>query len=181
MKESKAENFLNWLIELTSAFIICMLIILFVAQISFVRMDSMIPTIRNDDVILVEKISPRFNLIRRNDIITIRNDFSIMENTEILIKRVIGVAGDNVEIKDGKVYLNGTVLKEPYMNGDSTKGVKAENSSVTVPEGSVYVLGDNRLVGASLDSRSFGPIKVSQIKGKTFIRIFPFKEFGFIN
>lgn len=94
------------------------------------------------------------------------------------IKRVIGVAGDRIEIIDGKVYLNGEELDEPYLDKNVT--TKADNySDITVPEGYVFVMGDNR--SHSTDSRVFGCIPVNKIEGKVWIRFWPFSKFGKID
>ncbi|MBP3502511.1 MAG: signal peptidase I [Clostridia bacterium] len=94
------------------------------------------------------------------------------------IKRVIGKPGDHVEIKNGKVYINGGILEEPYLSQtlktDMSSG--GEFSDVIVPEGYVYVLGDNR--NASSDSRRFGCIPISKIEGKVAFRWWPLKKIG---
>ena len=90
-------------------------------------------------------------------------------------KRIIGVAGDHIKIEDGKVYLNGEELNEPYLReGIITDG--GTFNEVTVPEGCVFVMGDNR--PHSTDSRSFGCIPVNKIESKVWIRFWPFNKFG---
>ena len=94
------------------------------------------------------------------------------------IKRIIAVAGDHIEIKEEKVYLNGEELEEVYLD----EGVKTDlgsagvYSDIIVPEGYVFVMGDNR--DHSTDSRYFGCIPVSKIEGKVWIRFWPFSKFG---
>ena len=94
------------------------------------------------------------------------------------IKRVIGLPGDHVEIKNGKVYINGEILEEPYIS----KALKTDMSlggeffDIVVPEGYLYVLGDNR--EASADSRRFGCIPINKIEGKVAFRWSPLKRFG---
>ena len=99
-------------------------------------------------------------------------------NKTSYIKRIIGVAGDHIEIKDDKVYLNGKALEEPYLdNGVKTNlGSYGVYSDIVVPEGYVFVMGDNR--EHSSDSRCFGCIPVSKIEGKVWIRFWPFSKFG---
>lgn len=108
--------------------------------------------------------------------------YYILEINKIsYIKRIIGVAGDHVEIKDDKVYLNGEELEENYLD----EGVKTNLNSygvysdVIVPEGYVFAMGDNR--EHSSDSRCFGCIPVSKIEGKVWIRFWPFNKFGKVN
>ena len=91
------------------------------------------------------------------------------------IKRVIGIAGDRVQIKDGKVYINGEELKEEYLpEGTTTKTVYYND--VIVPEGCVYVMGDNR--DQSMDSRTFGCIPLEKVEGKVILRYWPLNAFG---
>lgn len=99
-------------------------------------------------------------------------------NKTSYIKRVIGVAGDKIEIKDGKVYLNDELLQEDYLDEGviTDMGTYGLFSEVVVPEGYVFVMGDNR--GHSTDSRCFGCIPVSKIEGKVWIRFWPFNKFG---
>lgn len=94
------------------------------------------------------------------------------------IKRIIGVSGDHIEIKDGKVFLNNQELKEKYLSEGlrTDLGSYGVYSEVIVPEGYVFVMGDNR--GHSTDSRCFGCIPVSKIEGKVWIRFWPFTKFG---
>ena len=99
-------------------------------------------------------------------------------NKTSYIKRIIGVEGDHIEIKDDKVYLNGKLLKEDYLreNVPTNMGVYGVFSDITVPKGYVFVMGDNR--EHSTDSRCFGCIPVSKIEGKVWIRFWPFTKFG---
>lgn len=91
------------------------------------------------------------------------------------IKRVIGIAGDRVQIKDGKVYVNGEELKEEYLpEGTTTKTVYYND--VIVPEGCVYVMGDNR--DQSMDSRTFGCIPLEKVEGKVILKYWPLNAFG---
>jgi signal peptidase I len=92
------------------------------------------------------------------------------------IKRVIGLPGDTVEIKDGGVWVNGVQLDEPYLHGDTTDCQPRACDPVVVPEGSVFVLGDNR--SHSSDSRYFGTIEIEDIVGKAWITYWPIGHVG---
>ena len=98
------------------------------------------------------------------------------------IKRVIGLPGEYIEIKDGSVYINGEKLKEDYLQAgvvtDMVQGKKDESffTNFTVPENYVFVMGDNRT--GSTDSRSFGCIPLEKIEGKVLFRFWPFSKFG---
>lgn len=96
-------------------------------------------------------------------------------NSTSFIKRVIGLPGDHVEIKEGKVFVNGEVINEEYLDaGTRTKMKDGMFSDVVVPDGYVYVLGDNREVSA--DSRSFGCIPIDKIEGKAVFRFWPLNK-----
>ena len=91
------------------------------------------------------------------------------------IKRVIGVEGDHIKIENGKVYLNGKKLDEPYLRD----GITTESdlfTDITVPEGYIFVMGDNR--SHSTDSRSFGCVPVEKVESKVLIRFWPLNKFG---
>ncbi len=92
------------------------------------------------------------------------------------IKRVIGLPGDTVEIKDGSVFVNGIQLDETYLHGDTTDCQPRACDPVVVPEGEIFVLGDNR--AHSSDSRYFGTVKISEIVGKAWITYWPIGHIG---
>lgn len=93
------------------------------------------------------------------------------------IKRVIATAGDHIEIREGKVYLNGEELQEDYLQPDvTTSSLDGPYTDVVVPEGYVFVMGDNR--PESTDSRRFGCIPLEKIESKVLIRFWPFDRFG---
>ena len=99
---------------------------------------------------------------------------------ESYIKRVIGLPGDHIEIKDGKVYINDAELDEPYLQLDVTTNVELNQyHDLVVPENCVFVMGDNR--DHSTDSRAFGCIPLDKIEGKVWIRFWPLNLFGTIN
>jgi signal peptidase I len=178
MRKKAAENLLDWILQLLTALIVCLLLIQFVGQISYVRKNSMLPTLANDDVTIIEKLSPAFGWLKRGDIVVIRNAHYANEENDRLVKRIIAVAGDRVEIRNGEVLVNKVKLAEDYISGSATKAVDASYSDIIVPDGRVYVLGDNRVRGESLDSRTFGPVALDDIEGKVLLRIYPLDRFG---
>jgi signal peptidase I len=162
-----------------------------------VEQSSMEDTLFHDQHLFVDKLSYYFREPKRGDIIifleeeekgTILNDtvrtfdgIVAALNKEVkedkhkrLVKRVIGVAGDEVDIIDGYVYLNGEKLKEPYVKGETKR--QEFNLPVTVKEGKLFVLGDHRTV--SVDSREFGLIDLKQVEGKAVFRVYPFNHMG---
>ena len=163
--------------------IIGLLIVNFVVQRTIVDGQSMEPTLQNADNLWVEKISPKLGSFKVGSIVTvnvpeeIRSQYNLEKNP--IIKRVIALSGDSVEVKDGKVFVNGKAKDEPYLKGAVTEPVgKPEFSKLTVPKGYIYVLGDNR--GNSADSRIIGPVKKSWVVGKVLVRLFPFNKIGFV-
>lgn len=125
-----------------------------------VRQTSMYPTLQEGDYLFIVRTDD----YARGDIVV----FSSAElGEENLIKRVIGVAGDTVEISGGRVYLNGAALEEPYLDASV---VTEGQMTVTVSEGCVFLLGDNRAV--SIDGRAFGEIAVSDVLGEAKLRLF---------
>lgn len=132
---------------------------------------SMQPTLHNNDVIFLEKLSVETNNIKRGEIIVFD---SKNENNDYYIKRVIGVAGDQVDIKNGKVYVNGNQIVENYLSPDTITEPISPKTTYKVPEGQVFVLGDNR--SNSTDSRILGCINVKDVKGHAILRAYPFNQ-----
>ena len=137
------------------------LLFTFVIGLSRVSGNSMYPTLKNGDVVLFVRFDKDYD---RGDILSVR-----LPNGEYYIKRVVAVAGDEVDIHDGKLYLNGEALSEAYANGNT---FAAEDANVSYPlkvkEGMVFALGDNREV--SKDSRNYGAFSVSQSRGTILVR-----------
>ena len=172
-KDKKINEILDWFLHIVIAVAVGFLIVTFVGQRTIVFDISMQPTLVEGDNLLVEKLGFRFGWLKRGDIIV----FQSPQSDRQLIKRLIAVEGDRVEVKDGKVYVNG----EQYLIGMPEEpvtpyGDKPEYTDLTVPEGMVYVLGDNRQF--SEDSTEIGPIDKDWIKGRAILRFYPFSKFG---
>lgn len=104
-------------------------------------------------------------------------NYYVLEFSKVsYIKRVIGIGGDHIKIEDGKVFLNGQELNEPYLREGITTEKTGGFSELTVPEGYVFVLGDNR--PHSTDSRCFGCIPLEKVESKVVIRFWPLNKFG---
>lgn len=173
-------NYYKILKTSTQLLFILILAILFAIGINkyiFARADiegtSMLNTLNDKDITFVEKISSITHIVKRSEIIIFN---SRNENNDLFIKRVIGIAGDKIQIKNGKVYINGKIISEPYLTNNTitTSGPFIGNRIYTVPKGYVFVLGDNR--GNSTDSRFFGPVNIDDIKGHAIIRVYPLKN-----
>lgn len=150
--------------------VIALLVKTFLVAPIRVNGESMMGTLHDKDIMILDKISYRFSPIKRFDIVVVKY------KDEYLIKRVIGLPGEKVEYKNNKLYVNGKLLKENFshMKTDDFKLDSIGNSKV--PKNQYLVLGDNRV--NSLDSRIIGFIKRSQISGKTSFTILPFNRFG---
>ncbi len=169
---------LDWLKYILAAVLIGLLLVVFVVQRNAVIGDSMVPTLHQNDQLLVEKVSKYFDGVNYGDIITISTkDLPDHEGGPNIIKRVVGLPGDTIEIKDDGVYRNGQLLAEPYLT-DGTRTVirDPDYARVTLQDEQYYVMGDNREV--SLDSRSIGPVTHKSIIGEVVLRFFPFSAFG---
>ena len=127
--------------------------------------DSMKNTLKNGDILLLYKLGS----INRLDIIVHDEE----KDNEKIIKRVIGLPGETVAIKKGKIYVNDKVIDDEYAYGETS-----DYDKVTLEDDEYFILGDNRLI--SKDSRYFGPIKKSEIKGKIVFRLFPFTKIGMV-
>ena len=140
-----------WLRELGEtvlpAIVIAVLINLFLAQATRVYGQSMEPNLHTDQRLVVEKVSYSLHQPRRGDVVVLRMP---ERGPELLIKRVIALPGEEIEIREGSVYIDGQVIDEPYLS----KTTNGTYGPYVVPEESVFVMGDNR--GASNDSRVLG-------------------------
>jgi signal peptidase I len=130
---------------------------------------SMEPHIRSGEYVMINTFAYRFGTPRRGDIVAFRHEG---DARAIFIKRVVGIAGDRVAIERGHVYVNGAELAEPYV----VHGDDRTFSQTAVPDGFVYVLGDNR--AESEDSRFFGPVKDDLLIGRAVAGIWPPRMLG---
>lgn len=149
----------------------------FLIQPFYVRGASMEPNFHNYEYLIIDELSYRFNHPQRGEVVVFRYPRDPQEH---FIKRVIGLPGEEVQIKNNHVYIydearpQGYILPEIYLAEDQITTANNENR-VKLAEDEYYVLGDNR--EASQDSRSFGPVKRSFITGKVWLRGYPFSRF----
>lgn len=148
---------------------------MFIAQPFVVSGTSMVPTFESRDYLIIDEISYRFQEPERGDVIVFHPP---VDSTTYYVKRIIGVPGDTVTIRDSVVSItnaehpDGVLLAEPYI----TKDAPGDNYSVTVPEGQYFTMGDNR--PASFDSRKWGLLPKEKIIGRVFLRLYPFSQIG---
>lgn len=164
----------DWIQSLISALLICVLVFVFVIRIMDVNGSSMVPTLKNGDKVLVSGLLYEPD---RGDIVVFKKD-SYNDN-KALVKRVIAVAGDtvNIDFDNGIVYVNGEAIEEAYLDG-STNNKLDFIGPQTVPENCLFVMGDNR--NASTDSRDkrIGMVDKRLVIGKVLLVVYPFSDFG---
>jgi len=166
---------LRWVSEavetIVPAVLIALLINLFLAQATRVYGQSMEPNLHSDQRLVVEKLSYNFHIPQRGDIVVLKVPDA---GSGLLIKRIIGLPGEKVEIKDGRVHINDRPLEEPYLSHQSQRDMTA----IVVPPEHVFVLGDNR--GFSNDSRSFGTVPLDHVVGRAWFSYWPPDQIGFL-
>lgn len=154
----------------------------FIAQPFQVQQFSMERTFLSGDYVLVDRLSRVWHPYEQGEVIVFQPPPSWADAGKPFIKRVIGVAGDTVELRDGAVLVNGVVLDEPYLyrnaSGDVEPTDATDLTTWLVPAGQLFVMGDHRR--RSADSRVFGPIEVSSVVGRAFVRYWPLDRFGLI-
>ncbi len=168
----------NWgrlLLDLLETLLLSAALFLVINALSArVRVDgySMLPTLQDGEFVLVNRLAYRFETSpQRGDIIVFH---SPIDNTQDLIKRIIGLPGDTVTVQNGVVYINGNPLQEPYI-----AAAPLYSGSWNVPEGYLFVLGDNR--NDSSDSHSWGLLAQENILGKAILIYFPFRNWQMID
>ncbi len=162
----------SWILVILLAFCLSVLIRVYVVQPYRVEMTSMLETLYPNDLVLVDKLTYRFTSPKRGEVVVFTPPNNLSDK---YIKRVIGLPGERIEIRNGKTYINGKPLDEPYIYTP----MEYDYGPVEIPEGTVFVMGDNR--GVSLDSRSFGPIEITRIVGRALLVYFPFNHMENLN
>ncbi len=168
--------FLDFLETIVVSLAIFAVVYIFLFQPHQVDGKSMEPNFHNSEYILTDKISYRLSTPKRGDVVVFH---SPQDANVDFIKRIMGVPGDIISLKDGYFYLNGEMLAEEYINdpGKVAPGrFLREDASVEVPLGQYFVMGDNRL--HSSDSREWGFVTRQGIVGRAFFRYWPMSEFG---
>ncbi|MGI6663698.1 MAG: signal peptidase I [Bacillota bacterium] len=153
------------------ALLIAILVRAFVIERFLVDGPSMEPTLWDSQSLLVNKLAYRFSQPKRGDVVVFRYP---LDPSRDYVKRCVAVGGDTVEMRLGRLYVNGLLKEEPYVRFPGLYEMK----SITVPEDCIFVLGDHRT--NSEDSRMFGPVKLSLVKGKAVFIIWPLKDMGAI-
>lgn len=204
-KEKKVLNkILEWSLCVILAVILSITIRYYLVAPAKVKQSSMTPTLIEGQRILLNRMDKKY---KRGDIVTFEAPSQVNKNVDLLspvaiysynpdnwfehltynvlelnkvsyIKRIIAIPGDRIQIKNGEVYLNGEVLEEEYIEENIITS-QFNYNDIIVPEGCVFVMGDNRT--GSVDSRVFGCIPIDKIEGKVCFRYWPLREFNKID
>jgi signal peptidase I len=169
------------------ALVIAITVRTLILQQFYISGPSMESTMYQDNRVLVNKLSYRLHDIHRGDVVVfdrVTVDGEIVQHDD-LIKRVIALAGETVSIKDCKVFIDGELLEESYLNDYDLAESELEDrcrvpvmEDLVVPKNQLFVMGDNR--PQSFDSRMFGPIEQSLVVGRAFVIIWPFSAAKFL-
>jgi signal peptidase I len=175
-----ARSFFTELAEILLLAVGLYIVITFAIQTVHVIGYSMLPTLNNDDYVLATKVDLRFTNPTRGDIVILKDPF---DNSQDFVKRVIALPGERLKITDGRVYINGRLLDEPYLpknepwvTSNNWPTDAASTDGAVIPPGHYFVMGDNR--NHSSDSRVFGPISLDQIESRAWFRLLPLDHFG---
>jgi signal peptidase I len=179
-KRSASKSAIEWTLLIVAALVIALLVKTFLFQAFYIPSDSMVPTLKKNDRVIVNKLSYKFHKVHRGDIVVFSTpkgaDGKPIDPTiKDLVKRVIGLPGETVSEKNGHILIDGKPLAEPYLPAGTVSDCASFQAQCfpTGPLGTdrYWVMGDNR--AGSRDSRYFGAIKKSEIVGRVFVRIWP--------
>lgn len=176
MSEKIKNEILEWIKVIAIALVAAFVITRFVRP-TLVRGESMFPTLEENDYLVINRTAYKIGEPEHGDIIVFGTNLEQDDGKKKdLVKRVIAVEGDHIKIQDSKVYVNDKLIEEPYIHDNYTDG----NIDITVPEGKVFAMGDNR--EDSLDSRydQVGLIDEKDIMGEVVVRLFPFSKIGVV-
>lgn len=171
------KEILSWLKLVGVALIIAFLLNMFVFQLTIVKGESMEPTLHPKQILFVGKWNYMFGNPKYGDIIIVKEEnYEGTGKSRLLVKRVVGIPGDRIEIIDHCLYRNGEQVEEGYLNPKDASIAGKDYGVYTIEEDKYFVLGDNRKLAASLDSRSFGAVDKHLIKGRALFVMWPFTD-----
>lgn len=165
----------EWVKSIGTALVIVLILNQFIFNLSTVEGHSMQPTLEDNEWLFINRAVYLFGEPKRGDIVILRDPHRNLGWNQYLVKRVIGVPGDAVEIRGGELYVNDQPLDEPYIDVQIEDG---DMPLITLGDGEYFVMGDNRHWRSSLDSREFGPVPETLIKGRAEFVIWPLSRLG---
>ncbi|MGA5302498.1 signal peptidase I [Nucisporomicrobium flavum] len=145
----------------------------YVMSVGYIPTGSMEPTLQISDRVLLDRITYRATGLRRGDLVTFTKAADPGSAPHTLLKRIIGLPGDTIECRDGRVWRDGSPLDEPYLTLGPEED-RTDCSPVTVPEHQLYLLGDHRIV--SIDSREYGTVDEDTVEARVVGRIWPMRD-----
>jgi signal peptidase I len=173
--KSRISSVREWTAIIIIALAVAVLVRTFAVQAFWIPSPSMVPTLKVGDRLLVEKITPSVRDIHRREIIVFERPEGVDKQFKDLIKRVIGLPGERIEGRNGKVLINGKELAETYLPPGMVP-TQINFGPVRVPIDSYFVMGDNRDV--SFDSRYWGTVSRNRVVGRAVVRIWPLTQVG---
>ena len=184
-KPDRVRSAVEWVAVIVGALIVALVVKTFLFQAFYIPSASMEPTLESNDRVLVNKLSYDLHDVNRGDVIVFElpPDKVGTDGIKDLIKRVVGLPGDIIESRDGVVYVNDRALNEPYLaegtvTGDPDDPLNPAIERQAVPDGHVFVLGDNRSNSADSRYAYRGPIPIDTIVGRAFVLVWPPGKLG---
>ncbi len=164
-------------------FIIIVLFFTFIVSLQSVSGNSMHPTLKEGDIVVVNKLFHHLSSVHRNDVVVVKND-----DNKSFVKRVIGLPGEKIEYLNGILYINGSPFKEAHLGEEIITDnflfedicSKEDCPDGVIPEGKYFLLGDNRRESEDSRTPEFGFRSRKDIKGKVTIKLWPIKELGLV-
>jgi signal peptidase I len=185
--QSQLRTLIEWTGVAVGALAVALLIKAFLLQAFYIPTASMDPTLAEDDRVLVNKLSYKIGDVQRGDIIVFSRPAGAPGTIDDFIKRVIALPGETISFSEGDVFIDGRSLSEDYVHDALTTtndiipgcdNAPAVTDTCRVPDDMVFVMGDNRR--ASFDSRRFGPVNTDTIVGRSFLKVWPIGDIGFL-
>lgn len=170
---SPVRSAVEWVLVIGGALAVALLVKTFLLQAFYIPSESMLSTLEVGDRVLVNKLSDDVDGVSRGDIVVFGKPEGEAGAIDDLIKRAVGLPGETIEGRDGRVFIDGEPLDEPYLDAGVTT---SDFGPIDIPPGHLFMMGDNR--GNSRDSRFFGPVDGDLIVGRAFLRVWPLGQAG---
>jgi signal peptidase I len=165
---SVVDRIREWSVVLVGAVVLAVVLRTFVLQVFWIPSESMQSTLLIHDKVVADKVTWHFNGIHRGDVVVFERPLNVRGDTDHLIKRVVALPGQTVEIRDERLWIDGEAQDEPYVDPGTEM---LDFGPVEVPDGHLFMMGDNR--DGSTDSRVFGPVSEDLVVGKARLLIWP--------